>query len=92
MFEIRTSDWNVGLVRIELDGEGQNQKIVITTKRENYHLLTDADCNLLITSGSHSETHEVVFTDNYPPKPEFARPSLDDAPDGTEGTLATCIS
>ena len=84
MFEIRTSDWNVGLVLIELDGEGQNQKIVITTKRENYHLLTDADCNLLITSGSHSETHEVVFTDNYPPKPEFARPSLDDAPDGTE--------
>lgn len=83
-FEIRRNDWNVGLVALELDGQGDTQKIKVLTKREYHHLLTDADCSILVIAGSHSATHEIDFSGTYPPEPKLDRPSLDDAPDGTE--------
>ena len=43
-YEIRRSDWNVGLVGLELDGQGQDQKIKILTNRLNQNLLENADC------------------------------------------------
>ena len=83
-FEIRRNDWNVGLVALELDGQGDTQKIKVLTKREYHHLLTDADCSILVIAGSHTATHEIDFSGTYPPEPTLDRPSLDDAPDGTE--------
>ncbi len=83
-FEIRRNDWNVGLVGLELEGEGESQKIKVLTKREYHHLLTDADCSILVVAGSHTATHEIDFSKTYPPEPKLDRPSLDDAPDGTE--------
>ena len=83
-FEIRRNDWNIGLVGLELEGEGESQKIKVLTKREYHHLLTDADCSILVVAGSHTATHEIDFSKTYPPEPKLDRPSLDDAPDGTE--------
>ena len=83
-FEIRRNDWNIGLVALELDGQGDTQKIKVLTKREYHHLLTDADCSILVIAGSHTATHEIDFSGTYPPEPKLDRPSLDDAPDGTE--------
>ena len=83
-FEIRRNDWNIGLVALELDGQGDTQKIKVLTKREYHHLLTDADCSILVVAGSHTATHEIDFSGTYPPEPKLDRPSLDDAPDGTE--------
>jgi len=83
-FEIRRNDWNIGLVGLELEGEGDSQKIKVLTKREYHYLLTDADCSILVIAGSHTATHEIDFSKTYPPEPKLDRPSLDDAPDGTE--------
>ncbi len=83
-FEIRRNDWNIGLVGLELEGEGESQKIKVLTKREYHHLLADADCSILVVAGSHTATHEIDFSKTYPPEPKLDRPSLDDAPDGTE--------
>jgi hypothetical protein len=83
-FEIRRNDWNIGLVALELDGQGDTQKIKVLTKREYHHLLTDADCSILVIAGSHTASHEIDFSGTYPPEPKLDRPSLDDAPDGTE--------
>ncbi|MEK9739127.1 MAG: hypothetical protein VW438_05290, partial [Euryarchaeota archaeon] len=83
-FEIRRNDWNVGLVGLELEGQGDTQKIKVLTKREYHHLLTDADCSILVQAGSHTATHEIDFSGTYPPEPKLNRPSLVDAPDGTE--------
>ena len=83
-FEIRRNDWNIGLVGLELEGEGESQKIKVLTKREYHHLLTDADCSILVVAGSHTATHEIDFSKTYPPEPKLDRPSLYDAPDGTE--------
>ena len=83
-FEIRRNDWNIGLVALELDGQGDTQKIKVLTKREYHHLLTDADCSILVIAGSHTATHEIDFSGTYPPEPKLDRPSMDDAQDGTE--------
>ena len=61
-FEIRRNDWNIGLVALELDGQGDTQKIKVLTKREYHHLLTDADCSILVIAGSHTATHEIDFS------------------------------
>ena len=86
-FEIRRNDWNIGLVGLELEGEGDSQKIKVLTKREYHYLLTDADCSILVIAGSHTATHEIDFSKTYPPEPKLDRPTLDDAPDGTEITV-----
>ena len=86
-FEIRRNDWNIGLVGLELEGEGDSQKIKVLTKREYHYLLTDADCSILVIAGSHTATHEIDFSKTYPPEPKLDRPPLDDAPDGTEITV-----
>ena len=92
VFEIRRSDWNIGLVGLELEGEGESQKIKVLTKREYHHLLTDADCTILVVAGSHTATHEIDFSGIYPPEPKLDRPSLDDAQDGTEMVVTVqCI-
>ena len=83
-FEIRRTDWNVGLVGLELEGEGATQKIKVLTKREYHHLLTDADCSISVIAGSHSATHSIDFSGIYPPEPKLDRPSLEDAADGAE--------
>jgi hypothetical protein len=80
-FEIRRTDWNVGLVGLEIEGEGASQKIKVLTKREYHHLLTDADCSIEVTAGSHSATHSIDVTGIYPPEPKLDRPDVED---GTE--------
>ncbi len=80
-FEIRRTDWNVGLVGLEIEGEGESQKIKVLTKREYHHLLTDADCSISVEAGAHSATHSIDVTGIYPPEPKLDRP---DVPDGTE--------
>lgn len=80
-FEIRRTDWNVGLVGLEIEGEGASQKIKVLTKREYHHLLTDADCSIEVTAGSHSAIHSIDVTGIYPPEPKLDRPDVED---GTE--------
>ena len=80
-FEIRRTDWNVGLVGIELQGEGASQEIKILTIRENQHLLSDADCKIQINAGDYNAEHTIDMTGVYSPTPKFDRPDIED---GTE--------
>ena len=79
-FEIRRSDWNIGLTGIELIGTGDNQQVQITTIRENQNLLNDADCLLTVTSEGYSEEHIIEPSGVYL-LPKIDRPSV---PDGNE--------
>jgi hypothetical protein len=80
-YEIRRSDWNVGLVGLELDGQGQDQKIKILTKRLNQNLLENADCIITLSAGTHYSEHVVDMTQTFVPQPQVDRPDVED---GTE--------
>ena len=80
-YEIRRSDWNVGLVGLELDGQGQDQKIKILTNRLNQNLLENADCTIILSAGTHYSEHVVDMTQTFVPQPQVDRPDVED---GTE--------
>ena len=82
-FEIRRSDWNIGLTGIELVGTGSNQQVQITTIRENQNLLTNADCLLevRIPSQGYNEKHIMDPSAVYF-LPKIDRPN--NIPDGDE--------
>ena len=85
-FQIRRTDWNIGLVGLELDGEGSGQQIRVLTKRgdgdgallEQYN----ADCSLNLEVGDYAMTHQVDLTGTFSPTIEIDRP--ESADDGDE--------
>ena len=85
-FQIRRTDWNIGLVELELDGEGSGQQIRVLTKRgdgdgallEQYN----ADCSLNLEVGDYAMTHQVDLTGTFSPTIEIDRP--ESADDGDE--------
>ncbi len=83
-FDIRRSDWNVGLVGLEMEGRGTDQKIKVLTKRMNENLLAGADCTISLTAGSHYSEHVIDMTTVYVPTPSLDRP---DVSDGTEAIV-----
>ncbi len=83
-FDIRRSDWNVGLVGLEMEGRGTDQKIKVLTKRVNENLLAGADCTISLTAGSHYSEHVIDMTTVYVPTPGLDRP---DVSDGTEAIV-----
>ena len=86
VFEVRRTDWNIGLVGLELDGEGAEQKIRVLTKRgDGVGAMLDqynADCILSVVSGDHSMTHRVDLTGTFSPTVGMDRPGS--AEDGDE--------
>jgi hypothetical protein len=82
IFEVRRSDWNVGLVQLELEGQGEGQKIEISTKRDNHELLpVGTQCAITIEAGQdYSSTHlvDMTTTNALAPKPSIDRPDVDD--------------
>ena len=80
-FEVRRSDWNVGIGGVELVGEGSGQQISVPTKRLNENILSDADCMISLSAGSHYSEHIVDMTQAFVPAPKFDRPDVED---GTE--------
>ena len=82
--EIRNTDWNVGLVGLELEGFGENQKIKILTKRSNENLLDEAECVISLNAGEHSSIYSIDMTSVYVPTPKIDRPDVED---GTEAII-----
>jgi len=80
-FEIRRTDWNVGIGSVELVGEGEGQQINVPTKRLNENLLEGADCIVTLSAGNHYSEHLVDMTQAFVPAPKFDRPDVED---GTE--------
>ena len=82
-FDVRRSDWNVGIGEVELVGEGTGQQISVPTKRLNENLLSDADCIISLSaegsSGSHYSEHIVDMTQAFVPAPKFDRPDVEDS-------------
>jgi hypothetical protein len=81
IYEVRRTDWNVGLVQLELEGQGSSQKIEISTRRDNYELLPSGTrCSVSIVAGQYSSVHIVDMTsaNALAPKPSIDRPDVDD--------------
>ncbi|MEC9001203.1 MAG: FG-GAP-like repeat-containing protein [Candidatus Thermoplasmatota archaeon] len=85
-FEVRRTDWNVGIVEIELEGEGESQRIRVSWQRsENVKELLaqyDADCRLTLDVDEYSMSHSVDLTGTFSVAFEISRPSV--AQDGDE--------
>jgi hypothetical protein len=77
-FDVRRSDWNVGIGIVELVGEGSSQKINIPTKRLNENVLTDADCTITMSAGDYFSEHVIDMTQAFVPAPKFDRPDVKD--------------
>ena len=77
-FDIRRSDWNVGLVGLELQGQGEDQKIKVLTKRSNENLLEDAECLVTLVAGAEESTYLIDMTQVYVPTPSIDRPDIED--------------
>ena len=84
IFEVRNTEWNVGLVGLELEGQGENQKIKILTKRVNENLLDEAECEISLNAGDHSSRYSIDMTSVYVPTPRIDRPDIED---GTEAIV-----
>ena len=82
-FDVRRSDWNVGIGEVELVGEGTGQQVSVPTKRLNENLLSDADCIISLSaegkSRSHYSEHIVDMTQAFVPAPKFDRPDVEDS-------------
>ena len=82
-FDVRRSDWNVGIGEVELVGEGAGQQVSVPTKRLNENLLSNADCIISLSaqgsSGSHYSEHIVDMTQAFVPAPKFDRPDVEDS-------------
>ena len=82
-FDVRRSDWNVGIGEVELVGEGKGQQVSVPTRRLNENLLSDADCIISLSaegsSGSHYSEHIVDMTQAFVPAPKFDRPDVEDS-------------
>ena len=77
-YDIRRTDWNVGLVGLELEGQGEGQKLKVLTKRLNENLLENADCIITISAGTHYSEHLVDMTQTFVPSPIIDRPNVED--------------
>ena len=78
MFDVRRSDWNVGIGVVELVGEGSSQKINIGTKRLNENVLADADCTITMSAEDYFSEHVIDMTQAFVPAPKFDRPDVED--------------
>ena len=85
-YDIRRQDWNVGIIDVELEGEGDTQRIRVSWQRsENVKELLaqyDADCSLTLEASSYTMSHSVDLTALFPVAFEISRPSV--AQDGDE--------
>ena len=77
-YDVRRSDWNIGIGVVELVGEGESQQINIPTKRLNENVLAEADCTITMSSDGYYSEHVVDMTQAFVPAPKFDRPDLED--------------
>ncbi len=79
-FEVRRTDWNVGLVGLEIIGTGQDQEVSILTKRENHQILDGSICVIDIEAGAFTAEYIVDMSESsaLAPRPTIDRPDVKD--------------
>ena len=80
LFDVRRTDWNVGLVGLEIVGTGEGQEISILTKRNNQQLLDGSICKITVEAGSYSREYSVDMSEAsaLAPRPSVERPNVSD--------------
>jgi len=75
-FEIRRSNWNIGLTSVDLIGTGENQVIEVTAERFGHGQLLEADCTISLAAGNYQSTQKIDMSTRVilTPKPKFERP------------------
>ena len=80
-FEVRRTDWNVGLVGLEIIGTGPEQELFILTKRDNHQILDGSICIITILAGNTFSAEYVVDMSEssaLAPRPAIDRPNVAD--------------
>ena len=80
LFDVRRTDWNVGLVGLEIVGTGEGQEISILTKRSNQQILDESICNIRVEAGPYSREYSVDMSESsaLAPRPKVERPDVSD--------------
>ena len=80
IFEVRRTDWNVGLVGLELVGTGEGQEISILTKRANHEILDSSICIIQVSAGTFNAEYIVDMSESsvLAPRPVIDRPDVSD--------------
>ena len=80
LFDVRRTDWNVGLVGLEIVGTGEGQEISILTKRNNQQILDGSICKIVVEAGSYSREYSVDMSESsaLAPRPSVERPDVSD--------------
>ena len=80
-FEVRRTDWNIGLVGLEIIGTGQEQEVFILTKRDNHQILDGSICLITILAGNAFSAEYLVDMSEssaLAPRPAIDRPNVAD--------------
>ena len=80
-FEVRRTDWNIGLVGLEIIGTGQEQEVSILTKRDNHQILDGSVCIISIQAGNAFSAEYIVDMSEssaLAPRPVIDRPDVAD--------------
>ena len=80
-FEVRRTDWNIGLVGLEIIGSGQEQEVSILTKRDNHQILDGSVCIISIQAGNAFSAEYIVDMSEssaLAPRPVIDRPDVAD--------------
>jgi hypothetical protein len=83
-FDIRKTNWNIGLTSIDLIGTGNNQVVEITAERYGHSQLLAADCKITLKVDDYESTKKIDMSTRVilTPKTKFDRPI--EIPDGSE--------
>ena len=73
-YEIRDTEWNIGISQFELSGAGENQKISLTTTRTNKSKIEGVECTVTYTSGSWELIQDIDMGGLLNPTMEVRRP------------------
>ena len=74
-YEIRDTEWNIGISQFELTGVGEDQKISLTTTRTNKSKIEGVECTVTYSSGSWELIQDIDMGGLLNPTLEVRRPS-----------------
>lgn len=74
-YDIRDTDWNIGISQFEINGIGENRKISLTTTRTNKSKIENVRCTVTYSSGDWMLTQDIDMGGLLNPTVEVLIPS-----------------
>ena len=74
-YEIRDTDWNIGISQFEINGVGEDRTISLTTTRTNKSKIENVRCSVTYSSGEWTITQDIDMGGLLNPTVEVSIPS-----------------